>query len=148
MSAHKHRVRIPWHFWSIGLFFIFLYAYGIYDFFMMLGHNLDYYNSKKFGENVIVYFTDYPLIPLLLWLTNIVGGVVAPILMLFRLKWAVQVSLISAISIMLLQFVTFTFMNRWETLGTWISIFDIGIMLMTFGLFIYCKMMSKRSVLV
>ena len=147
MNADKRRIRIPWHFWLVGLFFIFIYAYGIYDFFMMLGHNVDYYNSKNFRGDVMVYFTDYPIFPLLLWIINIVSGITAPVLLLFRFALAIQVSLISAISILLLQFVTFTFMNRWNILGPWVSLFDIGIMLLTFGLFIYCKAMVKRGVL-
>jgi uncharacterized membrane protein len=139
MSVNEHGIRIPWTRWLIGVFFIFVYAYGIYDFFMMLGHDAAYYSSRSYGAVVVTYFTDYPPLLLIFWVTNIVSGVIAPILLLLRSRWAVQVSLISAISILILQFLTFTFRNRWNVLGPWISLFDIAIMLMTFGLFIYCR---------
>lgn len=53
------RARAPWHLWFIGLFFIFIYANGIYDYFMMLGHDPAYYRAKGYGQAVFEYFTDY-----------------------------------------------------------------------------------------
>lgn len=147
-NSLEQRIKAPCHLWLIGLFFIFLYANGIYDCFMMLGHNSAYYSSKNYGEAVMVYFTDYPLLPLIFWIAHLVSGLIAPTLLFFRSHWAVQVSLISAISIILQEFLTFVFRNRLYVLGPWISLFDIAIMLMTLGLFIYCKAMAKRGVLI
>ncbi|OEF96663.1 hypothetical protein [Desulfuribacillus alkaliarsenatis] len=148
MNIEKHRFRGPWSLWFIGILFLFLYAYGVYDFVMMLGHNVEYYSSNNYGDEVFEYFTDYPVLTLMLWIINIVSGVIAPILLLFRSRWAVMMALISAISILILQFITFAFMNRWNVFGPWVSLFDIAIMLMTFGLFVYCKAMAKRDVLI
>lgn len=39
------------------------------------------------------------------------------------------------------------FMDRWNILGPWISLFDIGILILTFGLFFYCRVMTRRGVL-
>lgn len=146
-TSHEHRIRTPWHLWFIGLFFIFLYAYGVYDYFMMLGHNSAYYSSKNYGEAVFTYFTDSPLLPAIFWTVNISSGLIAPILLLFHTHWAVPGALISAICLLCLDFLTFGFRDRWHVLGPWISLFDIAILLMTFGLFLYCRAMAKRGVL-
>ncbi|RCX18605.1 hypothetical protein DFP94_106139 [Fontibacillus phaseoli] len=141
------RIGTPWHLWLIGLFFIFVYANGIYDYFMMFGYNEAYYSTKNYGANVFEYFTDYPTVPLIFWTLNVFCGLIAPILLLIRSRWAVQTSLISAISIFALELTTFAFMDRWHVLGPWISFFDIGILVMTVGLFIYCSLMKRRGVL-
>ncbi|CAH8704946.1 hypothetical protein M5W83_13180 [Paenibacillus thiaminolyticus] len=147
IETSVQRIRTPWHLWFIGLFFIFLYTNGIYDYFMMRGHNEAYYSAKNYGEAVFVYFTNYPMLPLIFWTINVFSGLIAPILLLIRSRLAVQVSLISSVSILCQEFITFAFMDRWNTLGPWISLFDIGILITTFGLFIYCRSMNKRGVL-
>lgn len=147
MSTHENRIRVPWHLWLIGFFIIFLYAIGTYDYFMSLGHNAAYFNYKNYGAIVYAYFTNYPLLPLIFWTTNIFGGLIAPILLLFRSRWAVRTSLISAVSIVLLEFLTFAFKDRWNVFGPLASLIDIVIMLITFGLFLYCRAMDKRGVL-
>lgn len=139
--------KAPWHLWLMGLFFIFIYVYGTYDYFMMLGHNLDYYNSKNYGEAVVAYFTEYPMLFLAFWTLNIFCGLIAPILLLFRTRWAVWIALISAVSMLCLEVLTFAFRNRWNVLGPWISLFDIALLILTFGLFFYCKALAKRCVL-
>jgi len=139
--------KTPWHLWLIALFFIFIYANGVYDYFMMLGHNPDYYKSKNYGEAVHKYFTNYPVAPLILWTINIFGSMIASLLLLFRVRWVVWVALISAISMLLLEAITFVFRNRWEVLGPSISMFDFGLLIITWAFFFYCRYLSKRELL-
>lgn len=138
-----HKNKQIWHIWLVALFFLFIYANGIYDYFMMLGQNVDYYNAKGYGELVYEYFTDYPIGPLFLWTINVVTGLLAPILLLLRTKWAMRVGLISFISMLGLQGCTFFFMNRWEVFGPWISIFDLTLLVLTFLFFYYCRWLVK-----
>ncbi|HEX3076016.1 MAG TPA: hypothetical protein VHQ24_04020 [Lachnospiraceae bacterium] len=147
MNKNEYQIRSPWHLWLIGLIFTFLYSYAIYDIFMMLGHNEAYYSSKHLGKAAYTYFTNYPVFPLIFWVLNIVSGAIAPILLLLRSRLAVPTSLISAISIIILEFITFTFRNRWNALGSSIGIFDIIMLLITVGLYFYCKAMGKLGVL-
>ncbi len=147
MSTQVYHSKAPWHLWFIGSFFLFLYTMGAYDYFMMLGHNTAYYESKNYGEAVYTYFTNYPLLPLVFWTTNIFSSIAASILLLLRHRWAVYVSLVSAVSIAILEFLTFVFRDRWNVLGPWVAIFDISIMLMTFGLFFYCRNLAKQGYL-
>ncbi|GIO86159.1 hypothetical protein J25TS5_30910 [Paenibacillus faecis] len=141
------RTRAPWHLWLTGLFFLFVYANGIYDYFMVLGHNEAYYSAKNYGAAVFDYFTDYPAVPLICWTLNVFTGLIAPILLLLHSRWAVPVSLISALSILGLEGITFAFMGRWHVLGPWISLFDIWILAMTFGFYFYCRVLKQRGVL-
>ena len=143
----EKRKKAPWHLWFIAIFFIFIYANGVYDYFMMLGHNMDYYNAKGYGESVVQYFTDYPIPFLVLYTTNIFTGLIAPILLLFKKKIATYVSLVSAISDTLLLILTFLFRNRLNVLGMNIALFDIGIAIITFGLYFYCNKMKEKHVL-
>lgn len=143
----KNGIKTPWHLWVVGLIFIFIYSNGVYDYFMMLGQNIEYYNSKNYGDAVVEYFANYPIVPLILWTINIFGGLIAGILIFFRTEWAMWLSLISSISMLLLEIITFSFMNRWNVLGTFISLFDIGLLIITWGFFFYCKFLIRKKVL-
>ncbi len=147
MNPDQYQNKTLWHLWVIGIFYFFLYGIGVYDYFMVLGLNEAYYNYNNFGEEVYAYFMNYPLLPLIFWTANIFSGITSSILLLLRLRWAVQASFISAISIILLQLITFGFMDRWHILGTRLSIFDMVIMLMKLGFFLYCAAMARRGVL-
>jgi len=139
--------KTPWYLWLIALFFIFIYANGVYDYFMMLGHDQDYYNSKNYGEAVHKYFTNYPVVLLILWAINIFGSMIASVLLLFRIRWIVWMALISAISMLFLEAITFAFKNRWEVLGPFISIFDLGLLIITWAFYFYCRYLARREIL-
>src|SRR5690625_2474840 len=143
----SNQIKIPWHLWCIALLFIFIYANGIYDFFMMLGQNVDYYESKGFTEETHKYFRSYPIVPLMFWATNISCGIISPILLIFRIRLAVWIALISAIAMSLLELSGFLFMNRWEALGTFVSLFDIGLLILTLGFYFYCRHLKEKGIL-
>lgn len=143
----KKMIYKKWHYWLVLLFFGFIYANGIYDFFMMLSHSQSYYQAQGYGDDVHAYFRDYPLGPLILWGVNIFGSALSVVLLLFRSKWVVGVSLVSALSMTILFGVTFFCMNRWEILGTFTSIFDLFLLLITWLFYLYCRFLLKRSYL-
>ncbi|GAA0071081.1 hypothetical protein UT300003_26050 [Clostridium sardiniense] len=148
MSYKKEKsIKTPWHLWLVSIFFIFIYTNGVYDYFMMLGHNVNYYNSKGYGDTVVQYFTNYPIPFLILYTMNIFSGILAPILLLLRKRAAAYVALISAVSDILLLILTFSFRNRLTVLGVNIALFDIGIAVITFGLYYYCTKMKKKEIL-
>lgn len=144
MSNH---IKTPWHLWLIALFFLFIYVNGVYDFFMMLGHNVDYYESKGFTEETHEYFNNYPIGPLLFWTINIICGVISPILLLLQKRLTVWVALISAVAMTLLEATGFIFMDRWNALGTYVSFFDIGLLVLTWTFFFYCRHLKEKGVL-
>lgn len=138
-------MKRPWRIWIIALLFIFIYAMGIYDFFMMLSHNAAYYSSHGYGENVIAYFSNYPVYFLVFWVGNLLCGFAAPILLLLKKAVSKQIALVSAMSDFLLLILTFMFRDRWNVLGAHIAAFDAFILLMTFGLYLYCVYMEKSG---
>jgi hypothetical protein len=46
-----------------------------------------------------------------------------------------------------LDVVTFALMDRWQILGTRLTLFDVRVLLLTVGLLFYCRAMSRRDVL-
>ncbi len=134
----------PWHLWLIALFLLFMYSMGIYDLFMMLGHNEGYYLSHGYGSQVIKYFTNYPIYFGVLWVTNLICGFAAPILLIIRMKAAKIFAFVSAVSDLLLIILTSIFRNRLQVLGANVAGFDVFIMLITFGLYGYCKYFGNR----
>lgn len=146
-NASSHSEKTPWHLWFVAVFFLLLNVVGSYDYLMILELNEAYFGAQNFGATQIAYFTDYPLLPRIFWTIGLASGVVAPILLLLRTRWAVWFAGISAASRSCLAFITFGFMNRWDIFGPWLSLFDISILLLTVGLYLYCRHMSARGVL-
>ena len=135
----------PWHLWLIVLFVGFMYLMGIYDFFMMLAHNEDYYAVHHYGQAVVEYFTNYPAYYMVFWIANLLAGILAPITLIFNAKCAKWLALISWVADLILLLFTFTFRNRLAVLGTGVAVFDIFILLMTLGLYLYCRIMEKDN---
>src|SRR5699024_12344182 len=81
--SKTYKTGAPWHLWFIALFFIFIYANGVYDYFMMLGYNMDYYEEKGFGEEKYKYFTNYPIGLVVFWTTNILCGITSTLMIIF-----------------------------------------------------------------
>lgn len=139
--------NVPWHLWLVAAFFIFIYANGIYDYYMVLGQNADYYAAKGYGQTVMKYFDTYPTPFLILYTLNIYAGITAPIILLIRKKAATVAAGISAVSDILLLIFTFLMRDRFNVLGPEIAAFDIGIAILTICLYFYCRRMQKNNVL-
>lgn len=135
--------RNSWHLWLISFFVLFLYSMGIYDLFMMLSHNQNYYVSHGYGKQVVDYFTNYPIYFLVLWVTNLLGGFFSPLLLIIRSKWAKTLALISMVADLFLLLFTFIFRNRLLVLGVGVAGFDIFILGITFGWYLYCRYIDK-----
>lgn len=141
------RAATPWHLWVVGVVFLFLYAVGAYDYMKVLAQDDGYYHDMGYGPAQIEYFTDYPFVPMVFWTANIVAGLAAVILLALRSRWSVLAASIAALSQLSLQLITFGFMDRWTILGPRLSLIDIGIMVLTFGLWLYCHHLRRRNVL-
>ena len=146
-NASSRRTKSPWHLWPIGVFFVFLNVEGAYDYVMCLTLNRGYFSSKGYTATQIAYFTDYPIVPRFFWTISIAGVLVGLAFLLLRSRWATPIVVISVAAQLCLDLLTFGFRNRWQALGPWISLFDILILLLTFGLFVYCRSMARRGVL-
>ncbi len=139
------KISRKWHLWIIALFMIFIYVMGIYDFFMMLSHNQTYYASHKYGQEVIKYFTNYPFYFMIFWIANLLAGFMSPILLIFKNIYAKYLALISTVADVILLLFTFTLRNRWNVLGSGVAAFDLFILSLTFGLYLYCRYVFKKA---
>jgi hypothetical protein len=145
MSKEKKNVRYSWHLLLIVAGFLFLYGIAVYDYIMTVSHNQTYFEYLRYNQIVIDYFENYPLVPLVFWTINVFGGVVTLLLMLRKKEIAFYLSLVTFVSMFLLDFATFGFLNRWNVIGAKASTIDILMLILTLGLCIYNYFFFKKS---
>ena len=137
MSNKKKNVRYSWHLLLIVAIFLFLYGIALYDYMMTVSHNQGYFQYLGYNQTVIDYFTNYPLVLLIFWTINVFGGIVTLLFMLMRKEIAFYFSVATFVSMFLLDFITFFFRNRWDTIGAEASAIDILVLILTLGLCVY-----------
>lgn len=123
-----------------------LYIGGARDYLLIAADDTEYIRSQ-FGSSGVTYFADYPFVPRALWTINILAGLIAPVLLIARRRWALPTAVASAVAQFLLLGVTFAFLDRWDMLGAATSWFDIGIGVVTALFAGYCWAMNRRGVL-
>lgn len=141
------RAKAPWHLWFVGVFFVLLYGAGAYDYVMTRRLDAGYFASQNYDDIQIAYFTDYPTLPAVVWTAAVWGALIAALLLLGRSRWARTVAVAALVAQLGLVVVTFGFMDRWQALGPWLALFDVGVLVLTIALVLYCGMMSRRGVL-
>ena len=131
--------KLKWYGVIFALFILFLYGMGIYDIFMMLSHNIAYYESKGYGQLVVEYFTNYPIWLLVFWIFNLACGFIAPILYIIKNKYACYTAMVSFVCDAVLIVLGAIFRNRLEVLGFNVFCFDMFILIITFlfAVFLY-----------
>ncbi|MGP3962613.1 hypothetical protein ACTWPT_42140 [Nonomuraea sp. 3N208] len=131
----------------VGLVLLALYLVGARDYILTRTLNQGYFAEQGYGPAQIAYFTDYPAIPAIFWTINIAAGLAAALLLLFHSRRATLVALIAAASQLCLLAITFGFMDRWAVLGPRFSLVDIGVWVLTVGLWLYCHAIHRQGVL-
>lgn len=139
MKKHK------WYGLLFAAFVLFLYGMGIYDLFMMLGHNTAYYASHGYGQEVMEYFTNYPIVFLVLWITNLACGAVSSILYLLKKGSCTEAAFASFLADALLIVLTSIFRNRIGVLGWNVFGFDLFILFVTFCFWMLCRKAWKKQ---
>ena len=138
--------KLKWYGVVFSLFILFLYIMGTYDIFMMLSHNVNYYNSKGYGEIVVNYFTNYPVYLLVFWISNLLCGLLSPIMYLVKNKHSYKIAMASFISDFILILLGVIFRNRINALGLNIFYFDLFILIITllFGIYLYFSNKNEK----
>lgn len=145
MSKKEKNIRYSWHLLLIVALFVFLYGIAVYDYIMTVSHNPGYFEYLRYNQTVIDYFTNYPLVLLILWTINVLGGMVTLLLMLMRKETAFYFSAATFVSMFLLDLITFGFRNRWYVIGGRASATDIFMLILTLGLCVYNYFLFKKS---
>ncbi|GII02070.1 hypothetical protein [Planobispora takensis] len=139
--------RAPWHLWVFGLFMLALYVGGTRDYVLTRTLNPDYLAAQGYGEPQIGYFTDYPFGLGVLWTLNVAGGLLCAAAAILRSRRAVPLALTTALAQLSLLILTFAFRDRWDILGPQMSLFDIGVGVLSIAFWWYCRAMRSRAVL-
>jgi hypothetical protein len=121
-----------------------LYVGGARDYVLILIGDTDYIRVQ-FGPAGVAYFTDYPPLPRVLWSINIAAGLVAPVLLLVRIRTSAVAAVIAAVAQALLLVVTFTTLDRAEALGPETAAFDIGVGVLTALFAAYAGWWARRT---
>lgn len=145
MSKKEKNVPYSWHLFLIVAVFLFLYGIAVYDYMMTVSHDAGYFESLRYNQAVIDYFTNYPLALLIFWTINVFGGIVTLVLMLMRKEIAFYFSAATFVSMFLLDFFTFGFRDRWNVIGAKASAVDILMLILTLGLCVYNYFLFKKS---
>ncbi|MBL8080867.1 MAG: hypothetical protein JNM55_23040 [Anaerolineales bacterium] len=145
MRKTEKNVRYSWHLLLIVAAFLFLYGIAVYDYIMTVRHDAGYFKYLDYDQAVIDYFTNYPLMLLVLWTVNVFGGIVTLALMLLGSEIAFYFSAVTFASMALLDLFTFGFRDRWNVIGARASAVDLLMLALTLGLCVYNYFLFKRS---
>jgi hypothetical protein len=98
--------RTPWHLWLVGVLSLLWNGFGAFDFTMSATRGEEYYRSMGATAEQIATFASLPTWMWVAWALGVFGAVIGSILLLLRLKWAVQafaVSLVGAVASLFYQ---------------------------------------------
>lgn len=145
MNREKIGVRCSWHLVSISILFLFLYGIAVYDYIMTVTHNEAYFEYLHYNQAVLDYFTNYPVVALVFWTMNVFTGVLTPLLLLMRKEIAFYASVVTFVAMLLLDFMTFGFRNRWNVIGARASSIDLFMLILTLCLCIYSYSLFRKA---
>ena len=117
---------------------------GLYDFIMVASHNTSYL-VERYSQEGVNYFTNYPLGLLILFGINVIGVMLALIVAFWSRRYAAYLALTSAIADVLLLIITIVFLHRFEIIGPALTLQDIAICAVIFGLAGYFWWLHKRE---
>lgn len=144
MNQSQHRRAWPRARWVVALLFFGLYVGGLRDHVLIRAGDRDYI-AAQFGPGGLVYFDHCPWPLRVLWTINIGAGLLAPILVPVRARWAFVVASIAALAQGVLMTITFATRDRWQRLGAAASWFDLGVELVTVAFALWCWWLARRD---
>ena len=96
--------KTPWHLWLVGAVSLLWNGFGAFDFSMSVVGGEAYYRSMGATEAQVAEFAGMPTWMWLAWALGVFGAVIGSILLLLRMRSAVQafgVSLVGALASLL-----------------------------------------------
>ena len=138
--------RTPRHLWVIGIIALLWNAIGAFDYFMTQTKNVAYLSA--FPPEQLAFFYGLPAWVIAAWAIAVWGGVLGAVLLLLRRRLAVPVFLASLVGMVLTTFHNYVLSNAFELFpDTFSRVFTVVIIVITVGLYLYARAMSKRGVL-
>ncbi len=139
--------RTPWHLWVIGVVALLWNAMGALDYVMTQTRNEEY--MSNFTPEQLSFFYGFPAWVDAAWAIAVWGGVLGPLLLLIRRRYAVWVFLASLIAMVITAFQNYVLSNGMEIIGDAFTLgFTAAIFLAALALFLYARTMQQRNILV
>ena len=138
--------RTPWHLWVVGVLAVLWNSVGAFDYFMTQTQNEGY--MSNYTPEQLEYFYGFPAWVVAFWAIAVWGGVLGALLLLLRKRLAVEVLLVSFLSMLVTTIYNFGLSDGLEAMGSAFElVFSAMIFVVAFLLFLYAKAMRNRGVL-
>ena len=138
-------VAAPKHLWIIGTIALLWNMMGAFDYLMTQTENESY--MAKFDPAQLDYFYNFPTWVVVFWALAVWGSVIGSVLLLLRKRLAVQVFMVSFISMVITSIYNFVLSNGMEVMGSTGFVFTVVIFFVALGLWLYGRAMHVRGVL-
>jgi hypothetical protein len=135
----------PKHLWIIGIISLLWNMMGAFDYLMTQTENESY--MAKFDPAQLDYFYNFPTWVVVFWALAVWGSVIGSVLLLLRKRLAVQVFMVSFISMVITSIYNFVLSNGMEVMGSTGFVFTVVIFFVALGLWLYARAMHLRGVL-
>ncbi len=143
----RSRPGAPWHLWVVGVLTLLWNAMGAFDYLMTETRNEGY--MARFTPEQLEFFYGFPSWVVAFWALAVWGGVLGSVLLLLRKRFAVEVFIVSFLSMVVTTIHNYFIADGMEVMGgAGPLIFSLVIFLVALGLVLYAQAMKKRGVLV
>jgi hypothetical protein len=140
------RSRAPWHLWVVGGLTLLWNGFGAFDYLMTQTQNEGY--MSQFTPAQLEFFYGFPAWLVAFWALAVWGGVLGSLLLLLRSRWAVEVFLVSLLSMVVTTIHNYFIADGLAVMGgAGPLVFSSVIFLVALGLFLYARAMRRRGVL-
>lgn len=144
--SSRHKTRVPWHLWVIGVISLLWNAMGAMDFVMTQTKNETYMSS--FTAEQLEFFYGFPVWVIGSWAVAVWGGVLGSLFLLLRRKFALHLFLASLLCMFATAIHNYGFSNGLEVAGDVFSlIFTAAIIMIGILFYLYARVMCQRTVL-
>jgi len=137
--------RPPLHFWIVAVLALLWNAVGAFDY-LATQLRLESYMSG-FGEEQLAFFYGLPTWAVAAWAIAIWSAVFGSLALLFRMRWAVALFIISLAAMLISAFHNFVLSNGLEIMGAFGAVFSGVIAAIGVFLIVYSRAMLRRGVL-
>lgn len=83
-------VKTPWHLWLVGVLSLLWNGFGAFDFIQTTTRGEAYMRAAGFDDAMVAYYEAMPGWMYAPWTLGVWGAVIGSVMLLLRLRWAVQ----------------------------------------------------------
>ncbi|MGV9006703.1 MAG: hypothetical protein ACOH1H_08215 [Brevundimonas sp.] len=138
---------VPWHLWLVGGIALLWNAYGGYDYYMTMTQGEAYMKASGLSPEIIAYYMAMPAWMAGAWALGVWGGVLAAVLLLLRMTWAVYAFFVSLAAFLVSVVYTYGLSDGAAVVGQQGIIMSAGIGAAAVFFLWYAARMQKARVL-